>query len=207
MGTMPSPAQGSHCTSPHVPPPSLLVPPPPPLAQTYISEDGRAAVLHPGAGTLVVPRAAIPTPAAAHEALGTQAAVTGGEVAAARAGDVHSPHLGTQSGTERGAPQPHTLPHCPAYLGAGSKEQRVSLQPRGVLHQSRLPQREVGQGDHVGAGALQHHLQWGRHGVSTSGTRAAPRALLGAVRPARHPPAGHVPALCPGGPPSHSGGR
>lgn len=61
----------------HITPRATSLSAPPLPAQTYISEDGRAAVPHPGAGTLVVQPAAVPTPAAAHEALGTQAAVTG----------------------------------------------------------------------------------------------------------------------------------
>lgn len=71
-------------------------------AQTYVGEDGWAAVLDPGAGALVAAPAPIPTPAAAHEALGPQAALARGEVAAARAGDVQEPHLGMESGGEGG---------------------------------------------------------------------------------------------------------
>lgn len=71
-------------------------------AQTYVGEDGWAAVLDPGAGALVAARAPIPAPAAAHEALSSQAALARGEVAAARTGDVQAPHLGTESRGERG---------------------------------------------------------------------------------------------------------
>lgn len=48
------------------------------------------------------------------------------------------------------------------HLGAGSEEQRVALQPQGTPYWPRLPQGEVGQGEEVGAGALEHHLQWSR---------------------------------------------
>ena len=72
------------------------------VAQTYVGEDGWAAVLDPGAGALVAAQALVPAPAAAHEALGPQAALARGEVAAAGAGDVQAPHLGTESRGERG---------------------------------------------------------------------------------------------------------
>lgn len=70
------------------------------VAQTYVSKDGWATFLHPGASTLVVTCAPVPAPAAAHEALGPQAALARGEVAAARASDVQAPHLGMESGGE-----------------------------------------------------------------------------------------------------------
>lgn len=88
------------------------------MAQTYVGEDGRAAVLDPEAGALVSARAPIPAPAAAHEALGPQAVLARGEVAAAGAGDVQAPHLGTESGGKRvhGAQCPpcaSRAPHSP----------------------------------------------------------------------------------------------
>lgn len=84
-------------------------------AQTYVGEDGWAAVLDPVAGALVAAPAPIPTPAAAHEALGTQAALARGEVATARASDVQEPHLGMESEGEGDTwSSMHTL--CPSDL-------------------------------------------------------------------------------------------
>lgn len=69
-------------------------------AQTYVGEDGGAAVLNPVAGALVAAPAPISAPAAAHEALGPQTALARGEVVTARASDVQEPHLGMDSGGE-----------------------------------------------------------------------------------------------------------
>lgn len=69
-------------------------------AQTYVGEDRWAAVLDPVPGALVAAPALVPAPAAAHEALGLQAALACGEVATARASDVQEPHLGMESGGE-----------------------------------------------------------------------------------------------------------
>lgn len=59
----------------------------------------------------------------------------------------------------------HPMPlRAATHLGASSKEQRAALQPHGTSHWPRLSQGEVGQGQKVGAGALEHHLQQGRAG-------------------------------------------
>lgn len=84
----------------------------------------------------------------------------------------------------------------PAHLGAGGEEQRVLLQPHHVPQRCRLLQREVGQGDDVGAGALQHHLQRG----GERGSAPPPGTPHPAPTYSQHPPAGCVPAPCPGGP-------
>lgn len=76
----------------------------------------------------------------------------------------------------RGGSGPTSRPGPPpAHLGAGGEEQRVLLQPHRVPQRRRLLQREVGQGDDVGAGALQHHLQ--RGGERGSAPPWAPRTL------------------------------
>lgn len=111
--------QRSHHMPPHLPSPS---PPECPgnvgrrgmPAQTYVGEDGGAAVLDPGASTLMAAGAAVPvpTPAAAHEALSPQAALACGEVAAPGAGDIQLPHLGMESREEWAHGAQH-LPHTP----------------------------------------------------------------------------------------------
>lgn len=95
------------------------------VAQTYVGEDGWAAVPDPAARALVAAPAPIPTPATAHEALSPQAALARGEVATARASDIQEPHLGMESGGEGDTwSSMPTLCHSdlPTHLGASSEE-------------------------------------------------------------------------------------
>lgn len=75
---------------------TLLVPllPEPWWGKLYLSDLRWTEVLLPGARTLLLPATPVPTPAASHETLCSQAAPTGEEVSAAGALDGHLEDLG-----------------------------------------------------------------------------------------------------------------